>query len=130
MKSLKQNLRGGLLVGIGYMLSPLSWWNDVFFNLPIAIAVGYAISWLHPSWFVPGTLAGYWLSNVVGMVMMQFGATDIFWADERRNPHRDLLIGFGSSTLYTIAVAALVYWHVLEVPDFLLALEPEGLAGK
>jgi hypothetical protein len=79
MKSLKQNLRGGLLVGIGYMLSPLSWWNDVFFNLPIAIAVGYAISWLHPSWFVPGTLAGYWLSNVVGMVMMQFGATDIFW---------------------------------------------------
>jgi hypothetical protein len=130
MKSLKQNLRGGLLVGIGYMLSPLSWWNDVFFNLPIAIAVGYAISWLHPSWFVPGTLAGYWLSNVVGMVMMQFGATDIFWADERRNPQRDLLIGFGSSTLYTIAVAALVYWHVLEIPDFLLALEPEGLAGK
>jgi len=118
MKSLKQNLRGGLLVSIGYMLSPLSWWNDVFFNLPIAIAVGYAISWLHPNGFVPGTLAGYWLSNVLGMVMMQFGATDIFLAGERRNPQRDLLIGFGSSTLYTIAVSALVYWHVLEIPDF------------
>ncbi|MEM6715144.1 MAG: hypothetical protein AAF827_03730 [Cyanobacteria bacterium P01_D01_bin.6] len=124
MQQLRQKLRGGVLVGVGYMLSPLSWWNDVFFNLPIAIAFGYSASWLHPGWFVPGTLAGYWLSNVAGMVMMQFGATDLLVADEQRNARRDLLIGFGSSTLYTLAVVALVYWHVLEVPAFLQDLSP------
>ena len=122
MASIKQKLRGGLVIGIGYMLSPLSWWNDVFFNLPIALAIGYAISWLHPSWFLPATLAGYWLSNVGGMVMMQFGATDIFWSDEHRHPQRDLLIGFGSSTLYTVVIVALVYWHVLEIPSFIKSL--------
>jgi hypothetical protein len=28
------------------MLSPLSWWNDLFFNLPIALLFGYLVSWV------------------------------------------------------------------------------------
>lgn len=124
MQHLGKKLRGGVLVGLGYMLSPLSWWNDVFFNLPIAIAFGYVVGWLHSGWFVPGTLAGYWLSNVAGMVMMQFGATDLLLADSQHKARRDLLIGFGSSTLYTLVVVALVYWHLLEIPPFLQNLKP------
>ncbi|MEL6555060.1 MAG: hypothetical protein AAFQ63_16580 [Cyanobacteria bacterium J06621_11] len=106
------------------MLSPLSWWNDVFFNLPLALAFGYGVSWMNPDWFVPGTVIGYWLSNVLGMVMMQFGSVDIFLPDDKQNLTRDVLMGFGSSTLYTVVVAALVYFHVLEVPDFLTDLQP------
>ena len=124
MRHWVKKLRGSILVGVGYMLSPLSWWNDVFFNLPIALVVGYAIGWLHQGWFFPGTIAGYWLSNVVGMVMLQFGATDILWETEPRRPRRDLLIGFGSSTLYTLVIVALVYCHILEIPDFLTDLRP------
>lgn len=120
--SLFKNLRGGALIGIGYMLSPLSWWNDLFFNLPIALVFGYGVSWIEASWFVPGTIVGYWLSNVLGMVMMQFGAVDMFLPEEKQHTTRDLWIGFGSATLYTIAVAALVYWHVLDIPDFLTDL--------
>lgn len=71
------------------------------------------------SWFFPGTVIGYWLSNVLGILMMQFGAMDMLVSDEKRNTKRDLLIGLGGSTLYTLLVAALAYFHVLEVPDFL-----------
>ncbi len=109
------------MVGIGYMLSPLSWWNDLFFNLPIALAFGYAASWVNSNWFLSGTIVGYWLSNVLGILMMQFGAMDMLVNDEKRNLKRDLLIGIGGSTLYTLVVAALAYFHVLEVPDFLAA---------
>lgn len=122
--ALLKNLRGGALVSIGYMLSPLSWWNDLFFNLPIALVFGYGVSWLHADWFVPGTVVGYWLSNVLGMVMMQFGAVDILRPDEERNLTRDTLLGFGGATAYTIAVAALIYFHVLDMPDFLTDLHP------
>ena len=122
MKHPLKKFRGSALVGIGYMLSPLSWWNDLFFNLPIALVFGYGVSWLRPSWFVPGTLAGYWISNVLGIVMMQFGATDILLNDDQRRPQRDLLIGLGGSTLYTIVVVALVYLHVLQIPDVLADL--------
>ncbi len=121
--NLLKNLRGGALVGIGYMLSPLSWWNDLVFNLPIALVLGYGVSWFNPHWFLPGTIVGYWLSNVLGMVMMQFGAVDLFLADDQRNTSRDLWMGFAGATLYTILAAALVYFHVLEIPEFLLDLQ-------
>lgn len=103
------------------MLSPLSWWNDLFFNLPIALGLGYAASWINSDWFLAGTIVGYWLSNVLGILMMQFGAMDMFISEDKRNVKRDLLIGVGSSTLYTFVVAALAYFHVLAVPDFLVA---------
>jgi hypothetical protein len=121
---MQRYFRSGALVSIGYMLSPLSWWNDVFFNLPIALVLGYGVSWLQPDWFFPGTIAGYWLSNVLGMVMMQLGATDLLMAEERRNPLRDTLIGCGGATLYTVVVTALVYFQVLEMPQFLTDLRP------
>jgi len=111
-------------MGIGYMLSPLSWWNDLFFNLPIALVFGYAISWLNPNWFLPGTIVSYWISNVLGIVMMQFGAVDIFIEQENQNPKWDLLIGLGGSTLYTVIVSILVYFHVLQLPNFLNNLYP------
>lgn len=113
-----RKLLGGVMVGIGYMLSPLSWWNDLFFNLPIALVFGYGVGWIHADWFLPGTIVGYWLSNVLGILMMQFGAMDIFLSEGQRNVKRDLLIGLGGSTLYTLVVAALVYFQVLQMPHF------------
>lgn len=115
-----RKLRGGLLVGIGYMLSPLSWWNDLFFNLPISLFFGYLVGWINADWFLPGTVVGYWLSNLLGILMMQFGAMDMFLAGEQRNVKRDLLIGLGGSTLYTLVIAALVYFRLVEVPAFLI----------
>lgn len=106
-------------MGIGYMLSPLSWWNDLFFNLPIALVFGYGIAWVNPNFFFSGTIVGYWLSNILGILMMQFGAEDLFLAEEKRNIKRDLLLGLAGSTLYTLVVSALVYFHFLELPDFL-----------
>lgn len=111
-------------MSIGYMLSPLSWWNDLFFNLPIALVFGYGVSWLNLQWFFPGTVIGYWLSNVLGIVMMQFGTIDIFLPDNKQNTARDILLGFGGATLYTVIVAALVYFHILNIPDFLTDLQP------
>lgn len=118
MRNLIKKLRGGLLVGLGYMLSPLSWWNDLFFNLPIALVFGYALAWLNPDWFLGGTIAGYWLSNVAGIAMMQFGAMDMFATEEKRNIKRDLWLGLGGSTIYTIAIALLAYFNILQIPDF------------
>lgn len=123
MKNLFKKLRGGTLMGIGYMLSPFSWWNDLFFNLPIALVVGYAVGWVVPDWFFAGTIAGYWLSNVVGILMMQFGSMELFLTEEKRHTKRDVLIGLGGSTLYTVVISALVYFHLLDVPDVLLNLK-------
>ncbi|MEG4504069.1 hypothetical protein QUA81_13935 [Microcoleus sp. F6_B4] len=114
-----KKIRGGLLLGIGYLLSPLCWWNDIFFNLPIAYAFGYICSGLSPDLLLPCTIVGYWLSNIVGILLMQFGAVDVF-ADKpkEKNLKKELLTGLVSSTAFTIVVVALIHFNVLDTPDF------------
>ncbi|WP_339376947.1 hypothetical protein [Chroococcidiopsis sp. TS-821] len=100
---------------LGYMLSPLSWWNDLFFNLPIAYFIGYVFSLFRTDLFLPFSIAGYWLSNVAGFLLMQFGATDVL-SQSKRNFKKDLLIGLISSTVYTVIILLLVQFGLLETP--------------
>jgi hypothetical protein len=115
-----RRLWGATLVFVGYLLSPLCWWNDLVINLPLALGFGYLLSRPYPDALVPLTGLGYWLSNVIGFVMMQQGAVTALQKkqDQDRNALRNGLI---ASTGYTLAVVALLQWHLIEPPDFLQA---------
>jgi len=117
-----KKIKGFLFLGVGYMLSPLSWWNDLFFNLPIAYFFGYLTSWISPNLFLPFTIIGYWISNILGILMMQIGALDMFFEQKSNNLKKDLLIGLGTSNIYTLLILGLVYFHILELPSFLNGL--------
>ncbi|HEY9709477.1 MAG TPA: hypothetical protein V6D48_14835 [Oculatellaceae cyanobacterium] len=113
-----KKLRGGFLLVIGFLLSPLSFWNDLFFNLPIAYGFGYVCSWLNPDLLLPCSLAGYWLSNIAGILLMQVGAVDVFEGQPKeRNLKKELLTGLVSSTVYSIVIVALVQFNILQAPD-------------
>lgn len=111
-----RTLKGFFFLALGYMLSPLSWWNDLFFNLPIAYAFGYLVSCFAPQWFLSATVIGYWLSNILGFVFMQFGARDIAFRNTTPNLKKDLVISLGTSTLYTVAVVVLFKLNILDTP--------------
>ena len=111
-----KKLRGGLLFIVGYLLSPLSFWNDLFFNLPIAYCFGYLCSWITPNLFLPATIIGYWLSNIVGILMMQAGVLDVVQDQSRRNLKKELMTGILSSTVYSLVILALVHFKILDTP--------------
>ncbi|HEY9645727.1 MAG TPA: hypothetical protein V6C88_05125 [Chroococcidiopsis sp.] len=112
-----KRLRGGFLFVLGYMLSPLSWWNDLFFNLPFAYGLGYLVSRVAPHYFLPAAIAGYWLSNVAGILLMQLGVIDVFQGDgKERNFKKELFTGVVSSTVYTFVILGLIHFHILETP--------------
>ena len=114
-----KKIRGGLLLAIGYLLSPLCWWNDIFFNLPIAYAFGYIFSWLSPDLLFPCTIVGYWLSNIAGILLMQLGTLDVFTDKAKeKNLKKELLTGLVSSTVFTLVIVALIHFNVLDTPDF------------
>lgn len=116
--ALAKRLRGGFLLGIGYLLSPLSWWNDIFFNLPVAYLFGYICSLFSKDLLIPCAIVGYWLSNVLGILLMQAGALDMVQdSTAPRNFKKELLMGIGSSTVYTLAILALLHFKVLNTPD-------------
>ncbi|MBW4471456.1 MAG: hypothetical protein KME45_13775 [Stenomitos rutilans HA7619-LM2] len=115
-----RKLRGSFLVGLGYLLSPLCWWNDLIFNLPVAWGVGYVLSLLSPTYFLPGTIVGYWLSNLVGILLMQFGAVDVLQnSTSDRSLVKELLIGVGTSTAYTLVVLVLCHFKVIDLSTLL-----------
>ncbi len=120
LMSLLSKLWNGFLLGFGYLLSPLSWWNDLVFNLPIAYGFAWVVTWGHRQWLVPGVILGYWLSNLVGILMTQWGARAALQGDRPRNLKQELLWGLGSATVYSGAIAALAYGHWLPLPEGLL----------
>jgi Zn-dependent protease with chaperone function len=124
VKQLKINiwkkLRGGFFLVLGYLLSPLCWWNDLLFNLPIAYFFGYLCSLLSPKLLVPCTIISYWLSNVLGMLLMQFGTGDIFRKETQENNWRkELLTTLVSSTVYTLVIVLLIQCKIIDTPVLL-----------
>ncbi|MBD2034328.1 hypothetical protein H6F76_04665 [Leptolyngbya sp. FACHB-321] len=112
-----KKLRGGFLFGVGWLLSPLCWWNDLIFNLPIAYGFGLLCQLLVADWLLPGMVVGYWLSNLVGIFLMQAGAVDVFQAETHdRDRKKELLIGVCASTVFTLAIVVLAQFKLVEVP--------------
>jgi len=115
-----QRLAGLTMVGLGWLLSPLCWWNDVLFNLPVAVGFAKMVELWRPEAFLPAVLVGYWLSNVVGIVLMQSGMLRMLPGEHPPNSRKELTVGLLTSSLYTLAVAALVQVGWLKAPLDLL----------
>lgn len=115
-----QKIKGGTLLVVGYLLSPLCWWNDLIINLPIAYGFGYVVSLWRSEWFFGAAIAGYWLSNLVGIVLMQIGTKDILQTTaKKRSFKHEIFSGLLTSTAYTAIIVALVYFHVLDLSAIL-----------
>jgi hypothetical protein len=115
----KRKASGGLLVFVGFMLSPLSWWNDAFVNLPLALAFAWLIALFYKPAFAPSVVLGYWLTNVLGFVLMHKGGVKIMRETDSpyslRHLGRDLIV----SLLYTLLIVALIKFKVLQpVTDY------------
>ena len=81
---LRRRSLGAAVSFIGFMLSPLSWWNDLFVNVPIALAFAWIISLFYKPAFDAALVFGYWLTNVLGFVLMHKGAQKVLTAARRK----------------------------------------------
>jgi hypothetical protein len=112
--SWKQKASGGVLTFVGFMLSPLSWWNDLFVNIPLATAFAWLVSLTYKPAFYPSLFVGYWLTNVLGFVLMHKGARKLLSKEESRGLRRELLGDIAISLLYTGVIFALVKFKILK----------------
>lgn len=117
----KHWLQGGLLGFIGFMLSPLSWWNDAFINIPLAAGFGWIVGAVYKPAFQPAVVFAYWLTNLAGLVLMHKGAEKIVRGEQsRRYTRRDLLRDVSISLAYTVVIVLLLKSKVLQpVQDYL-----------
>jgi hypothetical protein len=109
----RQKAGGGVIGLIGFLLSPLSWWNDAFVNLPLALGFGWIVALFHKPAFEAGVLAGYWLTNVLGLVLLHKGASAMLSDAARRYTWRAFAKDAAISLVYTAVIVLLLKTNVL-----------------
>jgi len=97
------------------MLSPLSWWNDLFVNVPLAVGFGWLVGLVYEPAFKTGVVVGYWLTNVLGFILLHKGAQSALSHEgplpyTRRDLFRDVLI----SLAYTMLILILVKLELIQ----------------
>jgi hypothetical protein len=117
----RRRIAGGFLGFVGFMLSPLSWWNDLFVNVPLAVAFAWLVALIRPSAFMAAAVVGYWLTNVLGFVLMHKGAKIALARDTPAVPvWRRFLVDIAVSLLYTLFIVVLVHFKWITPPAGLL----------
>ncbi len=113
----KRKLSGGILIAAGFLLSPLSWWNDLYLNIPLSYAFAWLVSLLYKPAFLPALIAFYWMTNIAGFIMMHKGAEKILRSGSRPYSKREILIDIAWSLGYTIAVFIMVRLNIIRSPE-------------
>ena len=110
---MSRRLGSGILAVIGYLLSPLSWWNDVFINLPLAWLFASLVSLASHRLFAPAMVLGYWLTNIAGLLLMAHGTAGVVASDTPRLGKRQLVLSLIAATGYTLLIVLLYAFGIL-----------------
>ena len=84
---------------IGWLLSPFTFWNDVFVNIPISYICANLLSRIIRVDFLLLVLVAYWLSNAVGVLMMYASGKAII--RDKRALMRELAVFLATIALYS-----------------------------
>jgi len=103
----KERITYGTVAFIGYILSPLSWWNDIFVNIPISYIVAWLVSLLIPEAFLIAFTLTYITTNILGFILMHLGIEGCFRKNirfDKKTMMRYIIV----STVYTLIVVVMI----------------------
>lgn len=105
------------LATVGYILSPLSWWNDVVVNIPLAYLFSIPFSLLSERLFMPTFVLGYWLTNLLGFILMHKGIAGVASKTPAKLNWR---IHGTIALVYTLAIVGMVWAGWVPMPTDLI----------
>lgn len=103
---------GGLFV-LGFVLSPISWWNDALVNLPIAYLAAQLAAIFDRRLFLVAFIGAYWATNLIGLLLMHLSARKLMRKPE---PRLSLWRFFLVSLLYTLLIVVLARCEWIQFP--------------
>lgn len=115
-KKNRAHVEGGFISLIGFWLSPLSWWNDIFVNVPLALGLTYS------TWFffslghiylsqlilIISFIIWYFITNVLGFILLHHGISSFL---HNRKEVQSLVHSFVYSVFYVIVVV--IIWYMI-----------------
>jgi len=103
----------GILTTVGYILSPLSWWNDLVINIPISWLIASLISKIKSSFFEVSFILAYWLTNVLGLILFHLGLREII-SSQAKNKKKLILNDILLSIVYTILIFIFIKLKIIK----------------
>jgi len=82
-------------------------------NVPLAYLFSWPFSVLHEQLFVPAFIFGYWLTNLLGLMMLHRGST---WLLKKQRDKFSFKKSFVVSLIYSALIFAVVMLGWLESP--------------
>lgn len=114
MRRNRRYLLNVFLATTGFILSPLSWWNDLVVNVPLAYLCSLPFSLIDERLFLPGFILGYWLTNLLGFLLLHLGGEGLILKKQLGyNIKRSLLV----SIIYTVLMVVFVMLGWLTPPS-------------
>jgi len=113
---MKCKIKAGILATIGYILSPVSWWNDIVINLPLAYLFALPFGLISKSLLLPMMILGYWITNIVGFMLMHHGVKDLISKEKVKYTRKELVKDIIISVVYTLIVVVFVKLEWLKFP--------------
>jgi hypothetical protein len=74
----------GFLFFVGWLLSPFTWWNDAFINIPLSYILASLIFYVIPLPFKWLVIVIYWFTNLVGLFFMYAGGRPFIMSSKNR----------------------------------------------
>lgn len=112
----ERKIKWGILATIGYLLSPLSWWNDLFINIPLAYIFALPFGFVSKKLFLPAMILGYWITNIVGFILIHKGVVGLASEETKKYTRKELMKNIIISIIYTIIVVIFVLIGWLKFP--------------
>jgi hypothetical protein len=109
-------MKSSLLVTVGYLLSPLSWWNDPFVNIPLAYLFALLCGLVDPRAFSPAMIAAYWGTNVAGLVLLHRGTHGFLEPRAGKPARAELAMDVVVSIAYTVIILLLMHAGIVRFP--------------
>lgn len=113
---IKSMVKGNFLILIGYLLSPLSWWNDLYVNIPVSWIIATIFSIFSKKLFLTVFISTYWLSNFSGFLLMYIGTKKVLFLEHHNNSFSKnaLVKYFLISLTYTLIIFFLIRLKIIQ----------------
>ncbi len=99
-----QKIKAWTITALGFILSPVSWWNDIVVNIPLAYLFAVPFGIINKQFFLPAFILGYWLTNILGFILLHHGIRQIFLERKEKSFKKELWKNIVISLIYTVMI--------------------------
>lgn len=115
----KKKFLSGVVGLLGFILSPVSWWNDIVVNFPLSYVMAVPFGMISRDLFLPMFIVSYWVTNILGLILMHFGINGVM-KDGQKITRDELLKTIFFCVIYSVVITLLVQQGILKLPTELL----------